>query len=450
MTAAGTFSNHPHRTLIGLAIPVLGSLVAEPLTGLVDTAFVARLGSVSLAALGVGTVLLSSLFWTFNFLGIGTQTEVARASGARDSEAGQRAWSAAFWLSVALGIVLPVTSPLWLEPAARLMGADGSLLDPTLHYVRIRLFGAPATLAMVAAFGALRGRQQMRLPLWIAIGTNLSNVALDALLIFGLGPIPALGITGAAWASTASHWLGGSLAVAAASARIGRPGPVDPRRALALLVVGRDLFLRTGLLVTFIALTTRTATLAGPESGAAHQAVRQVWILTALALDAFAVSAQSLVGHFLGAGDRGAARRVAAVAVWWGVGSGFVIGLLMLAAESLTAALLVPPAATAIFGGAWLAAALFQPLNAISFVTDGIHWGTGDYRYLRNAVMTATLVGGIGLATVDTASTSALTSIWVVTGGWVAIRAVLGVLRIWPGIGRAPLRAPHPRARAAE
>jgi len=75
------FVRNPHRTLIALSLPVLLSLVAEPLTGLVDTAFVARLGAVPLAALGVATVLLSSVFWIFNFLGIGTQTEVARAEG---------------------------------------------------------------------------------------------------------------------------------------------------------------------------------------------------------------------------------------------------------------------------------------------------------------------------------------------------------------------------------
>ena len=76
------FVARPHRTLIALSVPVLISLIAEPITGLVDTAFVARLGAGPLAALGVGTVLLSSTLWVFNFLGVGTQTEVAHAFGA--------------------------------------------------------------------------------------------------------------------------------------------------------------------------------------------------------------------------------------------------------------------------------------------------------------------------------------------------------------------------------
>ena len=86
------FVLHPHRTVVTLSLPVLLSLVAEPLTGIADTAFVARLGSAPMAGLGVAAVLLSSVFWVFNFLGIGTQTEVARADahGYRARRVGNR------------------------------------------------------------------------------------------------------------------------------------------------------------------------------------------------------------------------------------------------------------------------------------------------------------------------------------------------------------------------
>lgn len=76
------FESNPHHTLIILAIPVLFSLIAEPLTGLIDTAFISQLGIEALAALGVGTTLISGLFWIFNFLNIGTQTRVAQYLGA--------------------------------------------------------------------------------------------------------------------------------------------------------------------------------------------------------------------------------------------------------------------------------------------------------------------------------------------------------------------------------
>ena len=119
------FASRPHRTLVALAFPVMLSLVAEPLTGLVDTAFVARLGAAPLAALGVGTVLLSSTLWVFNFLGVGTQTEVAQAFGAGDSARGREVSGVALALALAIGIglallgwpLLGAVAPPWARRA---------------------------------------------------------------------------------------------------------------------------------------------------------------------------------------------------------------------------------------------------------------------------------------------------------------------------------------------
>jgi MATE family multidrug resistance protein len=433
------FERHPHRTLVRLSIPVMLSLVAEPLTGLVDTAFVARLGAAPLAALGVGTVLLSSTLWIFNFLGVGTQSEVAHALGARDAARGREVSGVALALSLAVGAVL--AGLLWplLGPIARALGATGAIEAQAVAYLEIRLLGAPAVIATLAAFGSLRGVHDMRTPLYIAAGSNALNAGLDALLITGAGPIPAFGIAGAAWATTASHWVGAAFGVWAVRARIGLPDRLGLRHAGALLVVGRDLFLRTALLVAFITLATREATRLGPDAGAAHQAVRQVWLLTALALDAFAASAQSLVGSFLGAGRQRLARRVAGVAVAWSIGAGVVLALGMLALEDLAAALLVPPSAREGFAAAWWVAAWAQPLNAVSFATDGIHWGARDYRYLRNAMLCASALGAAGLLGADALGRASLVWVWLVTALWIALRSGLGALRIWPGVGRAPL-----------
>lgn len=433
------FERAPHRTLVTLSLPVMLSLVAEPLTGLVDTAFVARLGSAPLAALGVGTVLLSSTLWIFNFLGVGTQTEVAHALGARDRARAREVSGVAIALALALGSALGLG--LWplLGPVARLMGANAAIEPDAVRYLSVRLLGAPAVIAMLAAFGSLRGLHDMRTPLFIAAGSNLLNAGLDALLIRGAGPIPGFGIAGAAWATTASHWLGALFAMAAVQRRLGLTARIDLRHAGALLVVGRDLFLRTALLVAFIALGTRSATRLGSDAGAAHQAVRQVWLLTALALDAFAASAQSLVGSFLGAGHTAQARRVARVAVAWGLGTGALLTLAMLTLETPAAALLAPPAARELFAPAWWVAAWAQPLNAVSFVTDGIHWGTRDYRYLRNGMFCASLLGAALLLGADALGRASLVGVWLVTALWIALRAGWGTLRVWPGLGRAPL-----------
>ena len=434
------FVRAPHRTMLRLSLPVLLSMIAEPLTGLADTAFIARLGAAPLAALGVGTVLLSSVFWIFNFLGIGTQTEVARSLGTGDTDRAREKCGMALALSALLGLLLALAGGAVVGPAATLMGASAAVHDGAVTYIGIRLLGAPAMLLIATAFGALRGRQDMRTPLWIAAGINALNIVLDAVLIFGLGPFPALGIAGAAAATVLSQWLGAVWALAALRARIGLPDRLHLRDALDLFTVGRDLFLRTSLLTLFLLLTTRTATRIGTEAGAAHQAIRQIWVLTALLLDAYAATAQSLVGYFLGAKRLDLSRRVAFVACAWSVGTGVLLTLGMWAGEGLVARLLVPPGARGVFTAAWLAAAIFQPLNAISFATDGIHWGSGDYRYLRNAMLAATATGAAGLLLLNEASPGALTGVWLVTGLWIGVRTLLGLLRIWPGIGASPFR----------
>jgi len=311
------FLSRPNRTLLTLSIPVLFSLVAEPITGVVDTAFVATLGAVSLAALGVGTMALSSFFWIFNFLTIGTQTEVARASGRRNEDQLSRLASVALSIGLLTGIPVALAGFLFSSEIAELMGASGGILSQSVTYMRIRWLASPAVLATLAAFGTLRGLQDMRTPLKVAVGVNLMNVVLDAILIFGLGPIPALGITGAASATTVSQWAGAIWVLWNLSRRVSLGFRLRRREIFPLLRIGRDLFIRTGLLTLFLLLTTRSATRAGAETGAAHQAIRQVWMLTALFLDSFAVSGQSLVAYFMGSDQVDTARRVASVS-WSG------------------------------------------------------------------------------------------------------------------------------------
>lgn len=436
------FVDRPNRTLIGLAFPVLFSLVAEPLTGLADTAFVARLpGSEPVAALGIGTVAFSSIFWAFNFLGIGTQTEVAQNEGGGDYGHAVRVVSLACALAACIGVGLLFGAMPFLNEISELLGAEGAVGQLAYEYMFYRLLGAPAVLVSLACFGALRGLQDMRTPFYVAVGINIVNVLLDWLLIFGAGSIPPLGVAGAAIASTISQWIGAVWTLAVVARRLGLTWQIRGAGIAKLIKVGGDLFVRTGSLLVFLVLCTRVANRFGADEGAAYQAVRQFFIFSALFLDAFAITGQSLVGYFLGARDRFQARRVAKVVCYWSVGTGVVMGCLMLLGEDLVAWLLVPPAAYAVFGPGWIVVALFQPVGALSFATDGIHWGTGDFRYLRNAMIVATLFGGAAVLLVESLRpTPVLVYIWLATALWTAVRAGFGMIRLWPGIGQAPLR----------
>jgi MATE family multidrug resistance protein len=434
------FVKRPHRTLLALSIPVLFSLIAEPLTGLVDTAFVAKLGAEAMAALGVGTAALSSVFWIFNFLGIGAQTSVAQALGQDNPDHAARITGLALVLSGLFGLLLFVVGWLAAAPVAELLGATSDVQTQAVQYMRLRLFGAPAVLAMLTAFGALRGVQDMRTPLWIALVVNAVNMGLDALIIVGYGPIPAWGIAGAAIATVLAQWVGALWAITAVLHKLGRPAQLYLREAKDLLQIGGNLFLRTGLLTIFLLLTTRVATQIGVQSGAAHQAIRQFWLFAALGLDALAITAQSLVGYFIGSHWGAQAKRVALYSCVWGIGLGVVLALGMWLGMDWLAGLLVPETAVSLFFAPWLMSAVVQPINAVAFVTDGVHWGTADFAYLRNGMFVATLVGSAGLLLVDQSSPEALVWVWAVTAVWITIRTLFGVVRIWPGIGNSPFQ----------
>ncbi len=433
--ATHPFREHPHRTTALLSVPVFFSLIAEPIAGLVDTAFVKELGEAPAAALGVGTVLLSSVFWIFNFLGIGTQTEVARLLGAGERARARQIASLAIALAVGFGTLVALGVAVAAGPLAELLGASAEAHDAAALYVRIRVVGAPAVLLMTTGFGALRGLQDMRSPLWIAVFANALNVLLDWWLIFGGGPVPALGIAGAAWATVIAQWAAAGLALYLVGQRLGWTRRFHLKDAHLLLVVGADLFLRTGLLTLFILTSTQTATSISDGAGAAHNAIRNVWMFTALSLDAYAATAQSLVGFFRGSGRPRLMRRVASVSCQQSLLVSVVLLIAMLATTDLVADALVPLSAHSVFAAAWWYAALFQPLNAIAFATDGIHWGTADFRYLRNAMIFASGAGIAGLLLIDVDRDGALTTVWIVTGGWILLRAALGFVRIWPGSG---------------
>ena len=126
---------------------------------------------------------------------------------------------------------------------------------------------------------------------------------------------------------------------------IGRPSELHFHEAKQLLQIGGNLFIRTGLLTLFLLLTTRIATQIGVQSGAAHQAIRQFWIFAALGLDALAITAQSLVGYFIGSNAIAQAKRVAKYSSFWGFGLGVLLALFMWVGMDWIAGLLVPETA---------------------------------------------------------------------------------------------------------
>jgi len=379
------------REILGLAIPALGSLAIDPLLTLADTAFVARLGTVDLAALGVDTAILGFAFFAFNFLAYVVTPLVARALGGGRVDEARRWVGDALLLAVALGlgvsIVLEIAAPLFVD----LMGAGPDVADPAVSYLRIRALATPAVLVVTAGHGAFRGHKDTRTPLKVAFGVNMLNLILDPLLIFVVG----WGLQGAAFATVIAQYFGAVWFLRLIVRRQMAARPRGLRASLpSLLDLGRNgalLTLRTGLLLATLTVAASVATRLGPAEIAAHQLVAQLFLLSALLADSFAIAAQAMVGDTAARGNieelNGLNRRL----VFWGVVAGVVLmvgvglgrfGLEWLASDDVVADLAVSA------GGV---VALAEPVAAVMFVGDGIFLGL----LALGAMVASTGAGGL-------------------------------------------------------
>src|SRR3954454_466177 len=170
----------PHdREIFRLAIPAFGALAAEPLYVLADTAIVGHLGTLPLGGLGVAGAVLTAVFGVFNFLAYGATATVARRVGAGDVRGATHHGVNGMWLAAALGVGLTVLGLALSGPVVDLMGASARVRPYALTYLRISLLGAPFMLVGLAGTGYLRGLQNTRTPLVIAVATNILNLALE-------------------------------------------------------------------------------------------------------------------------------------------------------------------------------------------------------------------------------------------------------------------------------
>ena len=379
---------HRHdREILRLAVPALGALVAEPLYVLADTAVVGHLGTDSLAGLAVASTALLVAYAVFIFLAYGTTAAVSRLLGAgRHGDAAHQAVQS-LWLAALVGVATAVVGLALAEPLLRLLGAEGAVLAEGLTYLRISLLGVPAMLLVLAGTGYLRGLQDTRTPLVVAIASATANLVLELVLIYGLG----FGIGASALATVVAQ-VGSAavyLTLVHRGVRVHGVGLRPAWRTIGRLgVVGRDLFLRTAALRAALVLTTAAAARIGTEELAAHQIAFEIWSLLALGLDAIAIAGQAMTGRFLGAGDPTEARAAGQRMLAWGVGLGVVVGTVVIAAHGVLPDVFSDDAAVvATAAGLLVVVGLLQPVNGAVFVLDGLLIGAGDMGWLAVAML---------------------------------------------------------------
>jgi len=376
------------REILRLAVPAFLTLAAEPLFLLADAAIIGHLGTAPLAGLGIAAAVLQTVVGLCVFLAYGTTASVARHLGAGDTRGALAQGIDGLWLAVAIGTVSTVVGVALTDQLVGLFGAGEEVSEQASTYLRIALLGTTPLLVMLATTGVLRGLQDTRTPLYVAVGGNLLNVALNVTLVYGLD----LGIAGSAWGSVLAQVASAAVLTAVvvraarreqAPLRPDRPGILTAARAGVPLVV-RTLTLRAALLVTTYAVTLAAADVTGQTVDlATHQLAFTLWTFLAFVLDSIAIAAQALTGRYLGAGDVAGTRAVTDRMIRWGLWSGVATGLALAAASPLLGPLFTPDAAVHDrLVAVLLVAALGQPVAGVVFVLDGVLIGAGDGRYL--------------------------------------------------------------------
>ncbi|MFF5570983.1 MATE family efflux transporter [Streptomyces luteogriseus] len=375
------------REIVALALPAFGALVAEPLFLMTDTAIVGHLGTAQLAGLGIASALLMTAVSVFVFLAYATTAAVARRVGAGDLQAAIRQGMDGIWLALILGAAVVAVALPTAPHLVDLLGASDAATPYAITYLRISVLGIPAMLVVLAATGVLRGLQDTKTPLYVAIVGFIANGALNAGLVYGAG----LGIAGSAWGTVIAQcgMAAVYLAVVLRGARKhGASLRPDAAGIRASAQAGVPLLVRTLSLRAILMIATAVAARLGDADIAAHQIILSLWSLLAFALDAIAIAGQAIIGRYLGAGDAQGARDACRRMVEWGIAVGVALGVLVVITRPAFLPLFTSdPTVKDVALPALVIVALSQPISGIVFVLDGVLMGAGDGPYLAWAML---------------------------------------------------------------
>jgi len=391
---------------------------------------------VPLAAVAVGGTVMSLAVWFGTLMAYGTTGRAARRFGAGDRAAAVAEGVQASWLALATGALLVLLAQLFAAPLTRALAADPAAAEAAAGWLRIASLGIPGLLLAAAGNGWMRGIQDTRRPLFFVLGPNVLSAVLCPLLVYPAG----WGLTGSAVANVIAQSLSGGLFLWAV---VRERAPLRPSPAVIAdqLFLGRDLLIRGAAFQACWLSATAVAARFGVAAVGAHQIGLQLWFFCALALDAVAIAAQSLVGAALGAGDataaRAVARRVTAVGAVAGVG---------FAALAAAGAGVVPGWFTgdqavheqAAIVWPWFVGML--PFAGVVYALDGVLIGAGDVGYLRTMTLAAALLGFLPAIWLAYAFGWGLSGVWFGLALFTLIRLVFLLVR-WRGTRWAVLGA---------
>jgi len=383
-----------------LAIPALIAGVAEPILSITDTAIVGNISenaTESLAAVGIVGTFISMLIWVLGQTRSAISSIVSQYVGANNLDKVKNLPAQAIFIITSLSIFIILGTYPFAESIFKLYNASDLILNYSVEYYQIRVFGFPFTLFTIAIFGTFRGLQNTFYPMIIAIVGASVNIVLDIVLVYGIeGYVPALNIKGAAYASVIAQILMAIISAyylltkTAIPLRFSFPFNKEINR-FAIMIL--NLFVRTLALNVTLYFASSFSTSYGKEYIAAYTIAINLWFLGAFIIDGYASAGNILSGKLLGGKEYGKLITLSNKLITYGVILGMVmaafgaifyqfIGFVFTKEESVL---------TEFYNVFWIVLAM-QPLCAIAFIFDGMFKGLGKMKVLRNVLLMATFL----------------------------------------------------------
>lgn len=420
-----------------LAIPAILSGIAEPVLSSTDAAVVGNIpefGTESLAAVGIVGSFLSMLIWILAQSRSAISAIVSQNLGAGKISELENFPAQAIFFNIALSIIVLFSTYFFVEEIFRLLNAEGIILEYSIDYYNIRVWGFPLTLFTFAVFGLFRGLQNTFWPMTIATTGALVNIGLDFALVYGVeGLVDPMGIKGAAWASLISQAIMACMALVFilwktdVSLRLRFPIHPEINR---LVEMSFNLFVRSIALNAALMLAVREATGLGKEYIAAHAIAINIWLFTAFFIDGYGAAGNILGGKLLGEKDYTTLWKLTKRVNTYNLVVAMLLVVLGLVFYRQLGLLFNKDAEVlSIFFGMFFMVLISQPLNALGFTLDAIFKGLGEMRYLRNVLLGATLLGFIPVLYFTRYMGWGLTGIWLAILVWVGYRAVALIIK---------------------
>ena len=380
-----------HRRILRVAIPVVLSNATVPILGAVDTGVVGQMGEAApIAAVGAGAIVLTAIYWIFGFLRMGTTGLAAQAIGADDPAELTALLSRALLIAGAAGAALIALQPLLFAGAFALTPATEEVEGLARSYMSIRIWSAPAAIAIYGLTGWLIAQERTAAVLVIQLLMNGANILLDLWFVLGLG----WGVPGVAWATFLAEWSGVALALWLCRGAFATPAwrdaaqIFDAARLRRMLAVNTDILIRSVLLqLTFLSFLLSGGAF-GTVALAANQVLLQFVYITSYALDGFAFAVEALVGRYFGAGDRPRLRRAVQLCAGWGVATVAALSLGFALGGGALIDLMATAPEVREQGRAFLHWMVAMPLMGVAaWMLDGVFIGATRTRDMRNMML---------------------------------------------------------------